>query len=92
MASTSNKPTEALEAEIENLKGEVSSLMETLGKLASEGTGEGARLLREARDRASAQASQSVRQVEAKIVERPLISVLAAFGIGLVIGKLLDRR
>jgi hypothetical protein len=30
--------------------------------------------------------------MEQLIAERPLVSLLAAFGLGLVVGKLLDRR
>lgn len=32
-----------------------------------------------------------VHKVEAKIVEKPLHSIMVAFGIGLIIGKLCDR-
>ncbi|GGB42211.1 DUF883 family protein [Tistrella bauzanensis] len=34
----------------------------------------------------------AVRAAESTIEEKPLTSVLVAFGVGLVIGKLLDRR
>lgn len=91
-ADGSNKAVEDLRADMDKLKADMSSLVETLGKLASDGTQEGARRVREARERVGAQAEQSMQAVEAQIAERPFISVLAAFGVGMVIGRLLDRR
>jgi ElaB/YqjD/DUF883 family membrane-anchored ribosome-binding protein len=35
---------------------------------------------------------KSVESVEQLMAERPLVSLLAAFGLGLFVGKLLDRR
>lgn len=35
---------------------------------------------------------KSVETVEHQIEQRPFISVLAAFGVGVLLGKLLDRR
>jgi ElaB/YqjD/DUF883 family membrane-anchored ribosome-binding protein len=35
---------------------------------------------------------KTVESVEQFMVERPLVSLLAAFGLGLFVGKLLDRR
>ena len=41
---------------------------------------------------ASERSRGAVAAAEHKIEERPLTSVLVAFGVGLVIGKLIDRR
>ncbi|WP_449220016.1 DUF883 family protein [Tistrella mobilis] len=41
---------------------------------------------------ASERGRGAVAAAEHKIEERPLTSVLVAFGVGLVIGKLIDRR
>ena len=35
---------------------------------------------------------KTVESVEQLMVERPVVSLLAAFGLGLIVGKLLDRR
>ena len=92
MAANDSRTADDLRADIDKLKSDVSTLMETLGKIAGEGRQEGARRVREARERVAAQAEQSLQAVETQIAERPFISVLAAFGVGLVIGRLLDRR
>lgn len=48
--------------------------------------------LRAALERARERGGRAVGQMEHQIEERPLLSVLAAFGIGLILGKLLDRK
>lgn len=53
----------------------------------NEARGEINRLAREA----GARGREGVTAVEHQIEERPFTSVIAAFGIGIVIGKLLDR-
>ena len=45
----------------------------------------------DATDEASRRGREGVAAVEHQIEERPFISVLVAFGIGLVIGKLINR-
>jgi ElaB/YqjD/DUF883 family membrane-anchored ribosome-binding protein len=40
---------------------------------------------------AGARGRESIHALETHIEERPFTSVLAAFGIGLILGKLLDR-
>jgi ElaB/YqjD/DUF883 family membrane-anchored ribosome-binding protein len=35
---------------------------------------------------------KTVESVEQLMAERPIVSLLAAFGLGLFVGKLLDRR
>jgi ElaB/YqjD/DUF883 family membrane-anchored ribosome-binding protein len=45
----------------------------------------------DATNQVSRRGRQGVAAVEQQIEERPFISVLVAFGIGLVIGKLINR-
>jgi ElaB/YqjD/DUF883 family membrane-anchored ribosome-binding protein len=45
----------------------------------------------DATNEASRRGREGVAAVEHQIEERPFISVLVAFGIGLVIGKLINR-
>ena len=91
-ANEATKTADELRADIDRLKSDVSSLMETLGKAAEHGKDEGLRALAAARLRAQAQAEEGLETVERQIAERPFISVAIAFGAGLLIGKLLDRR
>jgi ElaB/YqjD/DUF883 family membrane-anchored ribosome-binding protein len=91
-ANGASKTAEQLQSDMEQLRADVSAMMETIGKLAQDGKQEGARRVREVRDRVIDQAEKSKEAVESQIVERPLISVLAAFGVGMLLGRLLDRR
>lgn len=91
-ANGASKTAEQLQADMEQLRADVSAMMETIGKLAEDGRHEGARRVREARDKMIDQAEKSREAVESQIVERPLVSVLAAFGVGMLLGRLLDRR
>jgi ElaB/YqjD/DUF883 family membrane-anchored ribosome-binding protein len=87
-----NKAAEELRADMDKLKSDMSALMDTIGKIAEESKKEGKRRVREAGEMAAVHAEESMHAVEAQIAERPFISVLAAFGVGMVIGRLLDRR
>lgn len=93
MARTETTDTvEALRADLDALKADVVTLVDTLKKVAKDGGEEGLRSLREIEARARAQAQQSVHAVERQITENPLTSILVAFGAGMMIGKLMDRR
>jgi ElaB/YqjD/DUF883 family membrane-anchored ribosome-binding protein len=48
--------------------------------------------LRSVLDRLRTRGKEAVGSVEAKVEKNPLVSVMVAFGIGLVAGKLLERR
>lgn len=93
MASNdTSKGVDDLKADIESLKSDVSTLMETLGKLAGDSGREGLRTLEDARARLEAQATHSVQAAERQIIEKPLLSICIAFGAGMLVGRLLDRR
>ena len=48
--------------------------------------------LKRAALQAKARGGEALEATQEKIKERPLTSVLIAFGVGLLLGKLLDRR
>jgi ElaB/YqjD/DUF883 family membrane-anchored ribosome-binding protein len=50
------------------------------------------RELRETLNDTGERGLKTVESVEQLIAERPVVSLLAAFGLGLFVGKLLDRR
>jgi ElaB/YqjD/DUF883 family membrane-anchored ribosome-binding protein len=50
------------------------------------------RELRQTLDETGEQGRKTVESVERLLTERPLVSLLAAFGLGLLFGKLLERR
>lgn len=75
---------EKLKSDLATLRRDVASLTETLkerGTARARATAEGMR----------DQATQAAQTVGHQIEDRPYTSVLTAFGIGLVIGRLLDR-
>ena len=85
-----------LKSDIAGLRDDMASLLRVLkeagvdlGRNAYSRTSERAR---DARARLREQAEQTGSIVGREVQERPLTSVLAAFGTGFVIGMLLDRR
>lgn len=86
------KAAEELREDMERLKSDVAALVDAVGKVAADRGRDSLRALDDARVRAQAQAAQSVESVERQIAEKPFISVLVAFGAGMLFGKLMDRR
>jgi ElaB/YqjD/DUF883 family membrane-anchored ribosome-binding protein len=69
-------------------KGRVDEARSTLVELADSLKEELRKGMEGARDRGK----KSVETVEQQIEQRPLLALLAAFGVGVVLGKILDRR
>lgn len=80
-----------LKADIAALKSDISSLTDSLRDEAGSRARQGYAKARRAGHNARKQAEKGVDAVEEQIEEYPFVSVLSAFGIGFVIGKLLDR-
>jgi ElaB/YqjD/DUF883 family membrane-anchored ribosome-binding protein len=83
---------ETSKREIENLRGkfeaEARDLLDRLRSGVGEARERSRHFVEEARDRGG----HAVETVEETIEDRPFVSVLAAFGIGVLIGTLLGRR
>ena len=100
----SAKPdTSRLEGDIEQLKKDLKKLNDTLVGLGREGfdavQSEGAARLealrKEADDiakRLKGKGQVQYDALEAQVQEKPLLSLLAAFGLGMIISRLVDRR
>ncbi|WP_022949088.1 DUF883 family protein [Methylohalobius crimeensis] len=86
---------ESLKADIRKLGQDISQLTKTVGDLASETVQAQREHWSEATDSAVKEAGRAVgdarKTVEGKIEEKPFLSILAAFGLGLIAGKLLSR-
>lgn len=82
--SNDDNDTAKLKAEIEKLRKDFASVTETLKELSSEQARESVAHLRQ-------QAEQTGQKIEAEIRQRPITSVAAAFGLGFILAKLLDR-
>lgn len=81
-----------LRDDIEKMKSDLASLIETVGKFATDSGREGARAFENVRSRAQAQATQSIELIEHQIAAKPLTSVCVAFAAGMLFGKMMDRR
>lgn len=91
-----NKDVDAIKADLDALRKDFASVVETLkGSARSRAESEIEALQKRINQiAADAQASgrESLRAVEGQIGEKPLVSVAIAFAIGLMLGKLFDRR
>jgi len=100
---TVDKEVEALRAEMETMRADMKKLTEQLGRTAKAGAsaasaeaeaeltrlrGELDRLYQRAKDGGVA----SIESIEQQVERHPFTSLAAAFGIGLLLGKLFDRR
>ncbi len=89
---TTTKETANLRDDLDALRKDVSKLTDDVRGIASERVSAARDRARDtayrARDRGEAVASEVGHRIE----ERPLTSVAVAFGVGMLIGRLLDRR
>jgi ElaB/YqjD/DUF883 family membrane-anchored ribosome-binding protein len=97
---------DTLKAGLDTLRKDISSLVSSIGDAATDevrtrgrharaavgrATDRAGEMWDDATNEASRRGREGVAAVEQRIEERPFISVLVAFGIGLVIGKLFNR-
>jgi ElaB/YqjD/DUF883 family membrane-anchored ribosome-binding protein len=90
MASTETTQKE-LQEQLDSLRKDLSEIRHLVKSLASEYAEEGKEHLRASANRAQAQAKETLADVEGEIQSHPLSSVAIAFGVGVLIGKLLNR-
>ena len=91
-----NKDVDAIKADLDALRKDFSSVVETLKDTAKSRAESEIDALQKRINQIAAdfQASgrEGLRAVEGQIGEKPLVSVAIAFAVGLMLGKLLDRR
>jgi ElaB/YqjD/DUF883 family membrane-anchored ribosome-binding protein len=98
-----DKEIEDLRRELSSLRDEFSAQMdewrrqaeeEAAGMVAGvkERVGEAREKVREGVGQAGAYGKRMFDEVRTKVEERPMASALVAFGIGLILGKMLERR
>jgi ElaB/YqjD/DUF883 family membrane-anchored ribosome-binding protein len=104
MAQAQTKAAEhELTQDIETLRSDLDGLRKDFGQLMStlKGTASNRaeaeldamrKRLNKLADDVTTTGRQQLRSVESQIEERPLVSLAIAFAIGLVLGRLLDRR
>jgi ElaB/YqjD/DUF883 family membrane-anchored ribosome-binding protein len=91
-----NKDVDAIKTDLDTLRKDLASVLETIkgtarSRAESELDALQKRLNQIATD-VQASGRESLRAVEGQIGERPLVSVAVAFAVGLMLGKLIDRR
>ena len=87
-----SKELETLKKDLASLRGDIGSLSQAI-KSTGEQKGEAAyRRVREKGEELRKQGEDAVEKVGHKIDEKPMTSVLTAFGTGLLIGLLLNQR
>lgn len=87
----SENGSEELKAEFASLREDISKITETLGRLSGEQVSSGRERARETANRTRERVNQAVGAVEGEIQHYPLTSLATAFGVGFIVGKLLDR-
>ncbi|MGA8258722.1 MAG: hypothetical protein WB783_00760 [Arenicellales bacterium] len=80
-----NQDVDQLREDLNKLREDVSSLVDTMRK---DGAARGRAAYESARESVDAARETLGREIE----ERPVTSILTAFGVGFVVGLLLDRR
>lgn len=83
-----NSVADMLESLISSGRSGATNLRERLSENAEKWTGD----LRDAFSVAGKKSRQTVENVHEQIEQRPVTSLLVAFGFGILLGKLLDRR
>jgi ElaB/YqjD/DUF883 family membrane-anchored ribosome-binding protein len=94
---------DSLREDLDSLRGDVASVLAAMKKNGGEAAGDIAKAGQEKFDELKSELDKlatqfgktgrdSVASVEATVRERPLLSVLAAFGVGMIIAHLVDRR
>lgn len=91
MSATTDKDMEDLKAQVEALRADLAGISESLKNLGGDAASEGRERIRRAAEQARGKARDTIGALESEIEDRPLTSLLTAFGIGFVLGKLLDR-
>jgi ElaB/YqjD/DUF883 family membrane-anchored ribosome-binding protein len=87
----SDNTSEELKAEFASLREDMSKITETLRRLSGEQIADGRERTRRAANQTRERVNQAVGTVEGEIQHHPLTSLATAFGVGFIVGKLLDR-
>jgi ElaB/YqjD/DUF883 family membrane-anchored ribosome-binding protein len=92
MASATETDIQALQEQLQQLRSDFAALSATLKDLARHGLGEAAQRASAPGERAWAEVKRQADAVTQEIEEKPIASALTAFGIGLVLGVLVNSR
>jgi ElaB/YqjD/DUF883 family membrane-anchored ribosome-binding protein len=84
--------SEQLRSEIEKLRADLASLTNTVQKIASHWGEEAKGAFSQSAGRMEEKARESIDKLAHQVEEKPIASVATAFGVGILIGLILNRR
>jgi ElaB/YqjD/DUF883 family membrane-anchored ribosome-binding protein len=87
-----SKDVDELKADMQKLREDVGHLVAALKTKAQETATVGVDKVRDGLSDAREYGEQMYKEVGKKVEERPITSLLVAFGIGMVLGKMMDHR
>lgn len=88
---SSSTETDAIKKDMEALRSDLRDLAESFRATGEKRYQEGVDQARDKYNELRGEANRRTKEVGAEIEARPFTSVMAAFGIGLVLGKLIGR-
>jgi ElaB/YqjD/DUF883 family membrane-anchored ribosome-binding protein len=86
-----SQETDAIKKDMEQLRHDLAALAEAVKRGGQQRAQAGAEAAREKFDEVRREAASQAEHCSNHIRERPFTSVLAAFGVGLLIGKIISR-
>lgn len=86
-----HRDMDRLKADLDSLRRDLASLSGTLREVAVARGEQGAAVLRDYADHARGQAQEYFAEAERTVARNPLLSVAAAFGVGYLLARLMDR-
>jgi len=92
MASATETDIQALQEQLHQLRADFAALSGTLKDLAKHGIGEAAQRASVPGEKAWAEVKRQADAVTQEIEEKPVAAALTAFGVGLVLGVLVNSR
>ncbi|WP_273150855.1 DUF883 family protein [Methylophaga thiooxydans] len=89
MATQANN--QELQEQVSALRKDFGDITETLKSLTSDYAKQGQARVKQSAEQAQKHAQQTITHAQQEVEARPYTSMAVAFGVGVVIGKLLDR-
>lgn len=91
MADKPKNEIDELKHELETLRADFAQVMDSMKRATGAQAQAGVDAARDSADKLRGHARDAAESLESEIQARPYTSVLTAFGVGFVLGKLLDR-
>jgi len=83
---------EQLRADLDRLRQDIGTLAGTVRGIAASRSAQGEEAVRAYAETAYTEVRHAVEGVEQAVARNPLVALAAAFGVGWLIGRLMDRR